>query len=258
MHMLRSMCSAFLMYSKIPMPQVEWKEENKRYAFCFFPFVGAVIGAVFLLWHYLCGVWHVGKVFYAAGGVLIPLLITGGIHLDGFLDVSDAKSSYGTREKLLEIMSDSHIGAFAVIHLLLLMLVQVGCLSEVRSWKQAMLIAVGFVASRTLSGLAAVTFRGAKTDGTLQSFARPAYKKITVTALGVILAACVIAALTIDWRLGLPVAAAGAVAFVYYRVFSYKRFGGITGDLAGYFLQIFEAAVLAAAVLGEKLLHYGI
>ena len=49
MHILRSFASAFLMYSRIPMPQVEWKEENRRYALCFFPLIGAVIGAVFIL-----------------------------------------------------------------------------------------------------------------------------------------------------------------------------------------------------------------
>lgn len=253
MHILRSMCSAFLMYSKIPVPQVEWKEENKRYAFCFFPLIGVVIGAVFLLWCHVCGRWHAGKVLFAVGGMLIPLVITGGIHLDGFLDVSDARSSYGTREKLLEIMSDSHIGAFAVIHLAALLLVQLGCLTEVHTREQMFLIAIGFVASRALSGLAAVTFRGAKKDGTLQSFARPAYKNVTVAVLGTVALACAAGACIVNWRMGLVSIATGAGTFLYYRIFSYRRFGGITGDLAGYFLQIFETMILVAAVVGGKL-----
>ena len=43
------------------------------------------------------------------------LLVTGGIHLDGFMDTTDARSSYGDREKKLAILKDSHVGAFAVI-----------------------------------------------------------------------------------------------------------------------------------------------
>ena len=40
---------AFAMFSKIPVPQADWSKENMKYMFCFFPFIGAVIGAVSLL-----------------------------------------------------------------------------------------------------------------------------------------------------------------------------------------------------------------
>ena len=84
MTVLKSLASAFLMYSRIPMPQVEWKEENRRYALCFFPLIGAVSGAVFLLWRYVCGLLGVGSFLCGAVSAFIPLFITGGIHLDGF------------------------------------------------------------------------------------------------------------------------------------------------------------------------------
>ncbi len=51
------------------------------------------------------------------GFALIPVWITGGIHLDGYADTCDALSSYGDREKKLEILKDPHCGAFAVIRL---------------------------------------------------------------------------------------------------------------------------------------------
>ncbi len=41
---------AFSMYSKIPMPQCEWNEENMAYAMCFFPWIGVAIGGVTWLW----------------------------------------------------------------------------------------------------------------------------------------------------------------------------------------------------------------
>ncbi|MBQ1398379.1 MAG: adenosylcobinamide-GDP ribazoletransferase, partial [Clostridia bacterium] len=44
--MIHSFFSAFLMYTRIPMPQVEWREENRRYSLCFFPLCGAVIGGL--------------------------------------------------------------------------------------------------------------------------------------------------------------------------------------------------------------------
>lgn len=44
-----------------------------------------------------------------------PGSVTGGIHLDGLLDTADALSSYKTKEEKLEILKDSHAGAFAII-----------------------------------------------------------------------------------------------------------------------------------------------
>ena len=45
MWIFNSLIIAIAMYSKIPMPQAEWNEKNMRYAMCFFPVVGVVIGA---------------------------------------------------------------------------------------------------------------------------------------------------------------------------------------------------------------------
>lgn len=55
MKIIKSICVAFSMYSKIPMPRVEWNEKNMKYAMCFFPLVGAVIGGLMLLVRFLCG-----------------------------------------------------------------------------------------------------------------------------------------------------------------------------------------------------------
>ena len=86
--MLKSLISAFLMYSRLPMPKIEWKPENRRYALGFFPLVGAVIGFLWLVWYQLCTRFAIRPLLFAAGAVLLPVLITGGIHLDGFCDVT--------------------------------------------------------------------------------------------------------------------------------------------------------------------------
>ena len=117
--MLNSLFSAFLMYSRIPAPKTDWKEENRRYALGFFPVIGAVIGVSLILWRYICNIIVTGDIIFAAGAVCIPVIITGGIHIDGFCDVTDARSSYADKEKRLEILSDPHIGSFAVIHICL-------------------------------------------------------------------------------------------------------------------------------------------
>ncbi len=117
MKIIRSCIVSFSMYSKIPMPQFEWKEDDMKYMLCFFPWIGAVIGGLLWLWSLLCNRFGIGMICYVAIGTLIPLAVTGGFHVDGFMDTMDAFHSYQPREKKLEILKDSHIGAFAVIML---------------------------------------------------------------------------------------------------------------------------------------------
>lgn len=252
MFVIHSFFSAFLMYSRIPMPSVEWKEENRRYALCFFPLIGAVIGALLLLWYQICLLLGFGALLFATGGAAIPIVVTGGIHLDGFCDVCDAKASCGSRWRMFEIMSDSHIGAFAAIKLALYLLLQGGIFAEIYETKSMELILVCgllFVLSRALSGLAAVTFKSAKSRGTLQQFTKPAHRGITIAAEGFFLLASCAAMLLINLAGGIGAVLGAATVFVYYRVFSYRTFGGITGDLAGYFLQLCELAGAGFAVL---------
>lgn len=250
---LRSLVTAFLMYSKIPMPNVEWREENRRYALCFFPLIGVVTGAFFLLWRLLCREFEIGFFLNSAVCTAIPILITGGIHLDGFCDVSDAVSSYAEKTRRLEILSDPHIGAFAVIKLAIYLLIQTALFSELSGLSAETVIALGFVMSRALSGLAAVIFKNAKKSGTLWAFTEPAHRIVTLAALGIFTAVCAgLMILSSPLCGGLAVAAC-AVSFVIYRLYSYKQFGGITGDTAGWFLQICELGILAAAVIAEKI-----
>ena len=253
MIILRSLVSAFLMYSRIPMPQVEWKEENRRYSLCFFPLVGAVIGLLFILWRHFCAWFGIGNFLAGAVSVIIPILVTGGIHLDGFCDVIDAKSSFGDRAKKLEIMSDPHIGSFAAMRLCIYLILQTALLCEIKNISTIIIIAVGFVLSRSLSGIAAVTFKNAKSSGFLQEFSNPAHKKITLFTLSAIVILCFAAMLFQNVISGISVIIGTILCFAYYRFSAYKNFGGITGDLAGWFLQICEMSILIFAIIGEKI-----
>ena len=130
----KSIAIAFSMYSKIPMVQFEWKEEDMRYSMCFFPLVGIVIGLLSWCWWLFCQQFGIGKMCFAFVGLAIILLVTGGIHMDGYMDTMDALHSYGSREKKLEILKDSHIGAFAVIMTVLYVLIAAGAYSEIKNY----------------------------------------------------------------------------------------------------------------------------
>ena len=248
--MIQSFIIAFSMYSKIPMPTIEWNKENMKYALGFFPLVGAAIGAVLSLWCYIADKLNIGSVLFAAVATVIPVLITGGIHLDGFCDTVDAKSSHQIMERKLEILKDPHIGAFALIYSMVYFVVNFGLWTEFNiSVKNVLLISLGFVLSRAFSGLAIVTFKCAKNSGLAYMFASGAEKKKVRNIMAVYIIAAAVAALIINPIIGALVIIAILLTFIYYKQMSYKQFGGITGDLAGYFLQIAELALLAVIVL---------
>ena len=95
MTVLQTIAVAFAMFSALPVPQFDWNEKNMRYALCAFPLIGAVIGGAWCL----CGVLPLPAMAKAAGFCLLPVWVTGGIHLDGYADTCDALSSYGDRER---------------------------------------------------------------------------------------------------------------------------------------------------------------
>ena len=242
MHIIRGIAVAFSTYSKIPMPQFVWKEEDMRYSMCFFPWIGAVIGAILWGWFRLSALLGISTLAFILISAALPLIITGGFHVDGFMDTMDALHSYQPRERKLEILKDSHIGAFSVIKLAEFGLIYVAALSQIVDYRALEVFCCGFFLSRCLSGLSVVSFRSAKTDGMLYHFASTAHERGVKGALYAQTLLCVLFMLWLSLLAGILAVAAAFAVFGYYRWRSYREFGGITGDTAGYFLTLCEVA----------------
>jgi len=240
---------AFSIYSKIPVPQFEWKEEDMKYMLCFFPWIGAVIGAGIYLWSCLCRMFDVGEMCYTVIGVAIPLIITGGFHVDGFMDTMDAFHSYQPKEKKLEILKDAHIGAFAVIMLVIYGLIYLGAFSEIADDRLLRIVCSGFFLSRCLSGISVVSFPAAKKDGMLYFFASNSQRKIVKGVLYLQGGGCIGFMLLQSAYAGIILVLAAFLAFGYYYYRTKKEIGGITGDTAGYFVLICEGSMMVVAAV---------
>lgn len=249
---MQSLIIAFAMYSRIPMP--ESRLECQKYALCFLLVPRYWADDRIGDW---CCFLYTDRV---AGGICFPgglpdggaLMDYRGIHLDGFMDTTDARSSYGDREKKLMILKDSHVGAFAVIGCGVYMMLSVGAWSEIDADGIRIMI-MAFVLERALSGLAAVNFKGARKDGMLTAFREPARKRMVTVVLvtEAIAAACVMCYL---WLPGGVLCCIGALLmFSFYYKTAMKEFGGTTGDLAGWFLQNCELVMLFLTVCSKYL-----
>ena len=252
--MFRSLCIAVAMYSKLPAPRVEWDKKSLSWAMCFFPVVGVVIALLLGIWLGLCEMLDFGPFLRAAVSLLLPIAVSGAIHLDGFCDTSDALGSHQSREKKLEILKDSHTGAFAIICccLYLIFFFAVWCEAEPEG-ETLWVLALGPVLSRSLSGLAAVSWPNARGSGLLATFIQPMEAQKARAVLLVWVAVCAVAMIALDPVTGTAAVAGAGLSFLYYFVMSRRQFGGITGDLAGFFLQVCECAMVLAVVLAQRL-----
>mgnify|MGYP004461817769 FL=1 len=249
--------AAFAMFSKIPVPMVDWNKENMKYMMCFFPFVGAVIGV--LTWLTGCILGNHVKLepfFLTVILTVIPVVVTGGIHVDGLLDTSDALSSWQERTRRLEILKDSHAGAFAVITACVYFILWLGAWSQLQNNPKGICImSMGYMMSRCLSGIGVITFPKAKSDGTVAEFSRNASEITARNILMVMFVILVALMLWVSTVMGVLAVLSALLVFWWYHHMAMKYFGGTTGDLSGFFLCICEVVMaLVLALAGAVIL----
>ncbi len=240
---------AFSIYSRLPAAQCDWSEENTKYVMCFFPWIGAVIGLLCSGWKLLAAWLGVGAPLRTAVLILISVAVSGGIHLDGLLDTADALSSWQSREKRLEILKDSHAGAFAIITCVLYFLLLYCVLWDIQP--VFLVYVFTFVVSRSLSAFSVVTFPKATPDGTVAGFAKNARTRVIQATVLSYVAVCAIAMLCIQPACGAAALLGAFLTFAWYHHMALKKFGGINGDLAGCFVCACELAMPLAAVVGR-------
>ncbi len=251
---LETILVAFALYSAIPLPRPEWNEKNMRYAMCAFPLIGLVCGGLWWGWGELCAYLSVPHLLRGAGLCLIPVLVTGGIHLDGYADTCDALASCAPPEKKQEILKDPRCGAFAVIRLCAYFTAHLALCTALQPTRETLwTMGLAFVLERALSGLAVTRFPLAKNTGLAHTFATAADRR---TASRVLMLECALSGagmIAVGGVAGLVMAAVGLLVFWRYRVMADKQFGGLSGDLAGWFLQTAELWMLGALAVCQLL-----
>lgn len=245
---------AFAMFSAIPLPQPEWNEKNMRYALCAFPLIGLVCGALWWGWGELCTYFSVPHLLRGAGLCLIPVLVTGGIHLDGYADTCDALASHAPAEKKQEILKDPRCGAFAVIRLCSYFAAHLAlCAALSPAPKALWIMGLAFVLERSLSGLAITRFPLARNTGLAHTFATAADRHIAGQILMLECALSAAGMIALGGITGGVMALTALAVFWRYRVVANREFGGLSGDLAGWFLQRCELWMLGALVVCQLL-----
>jgi adenosylcobinamide-GDP ribazoletransferase len=235
---IRVFLIAIQFYTRVPVRSVKgYSPSNLNHSTRYFPLVGLLVGAL------AAGVYHLSAMIFPYPVAVIlsmiaSILVTGAFHEDGFADACDGFGGGWTREKILEIMKDSRMGAFGVLGLVMILLLKFSLLSESPVTLLIPMLIAGHALSRLMS--VHVIWRFAYSRDDLLSKVKPIGQGIKTWELVVawVTGLAGLLFLPIGWYTlsVIPLLIFAELSGRYYR----KWLGGYTGDCLGATQQVSE------------------
>lgn len=241
---LHALAMAQSMFCAIPSPFRVWDEEARPKMLLFLPGIGLEIGLLWAVLGWLCALIQLPTLLAGVALCAFPYVVTGFLHLDGFLDVVDAVRSWRDLDRRREILKDSHVGSFAVVGCVLLLLTGfAACATGIGDLRILVLIPA---ATRCCAAMAVMGLKPMQ----VSEYAVQHFEKKQILIPAAVLAVLVAAGFLVTGRYGwCPVAAAAGYGLALRR--GYRSLEGMNGDISGYALTVGEVCgVVAAACLG--------
>ena len=243
---LRTLAGAVLFFTRLPLPHwIGVVAADLRCAITYFPLCGALVGGFSAL------VWWLGSLVFPAAvatglALVAGVVLTGAMHEDGWADVCDGFGGGHTKERVLEIMKDSHIGVYGVLGLVLLIGLKWQTLAALPGALVPAALVAGHALSRGMAATLMATLDYARPEG--PSKARALVVRLGGWRLLFVLATALAPLALLPWRAWWAVAALIVVQVALARWFR-SRIGGYTGDCLGAAQQLGEV-VFYLVVLG--------
>ena len=237
------MCQS--MFCAIPAPQV-WDEKARDKMLLFLPVVGLELGLLWWGLSYICRM--LPPLMAALILSVYPYFATGFLHLDGFMDVTDALRSYRSLERRREILKDSHVGSFAVIGIVILLLSQFVCFASMKNTADCRVLLFIPAVSRCCSALAVTVLKPMSTS----QYAAQEKPKSHVVVLLAMLAVFLLGGFLLCGRQVLALLGV-LIGYGFALRRGYRSLEGMNGDIAGYALSIGELCGAVVIALGGML-----
>ena len=241
---MKNLFSGFLMaismFTIIPMPYKAWRDEAVKHMMKLYPIVGLVVGLINYIVYSIVNYFNLSTILIATFTMITPFIITGMLHLDGYMDVCDALLSRRDQKEKIRILKDPNTGAFAVISLGILFLIDFAATYTLVDSKDNILgIILVPIISRSLMALMLLKKETMK-ESSLGSYFKKGTGKIDVYILYVFL---IVASISMIILLNIK-ASLVPLFMIISAIFSVnkstKELGGMSGDSAGYGLVIAE------------------
>ena len=244
---MKTLCNAFWMcqsmFCAIPAPQI-WDEKARDKMLLFLPIVGLELGLIWAGLGWLCRFLGLPEPATALVLTVWPWISTGFLHLDGYMDVTDAVKSCRSPERRREILKDPHVGSFAVIGIVLLVLAQFVCFASIKAETPLWVLVFVPAVSRCCSALAVTVLPSMSTS----QYADQKKPRGHIAILTAMLFVFLIAAGLLCGKYALILAAVLAGYGMTLRR-GYRSLGGMNGDIAGAALTVAELCAAGALML---------
>jgi len=220
----------------------EIKEENFGRSLVYFPIVGILIGILLAITSHILV--FLPRMVLGAFILLISIVVTGGIHLDGFADTCDGFYGSKPKKKILEIMRDSRVGVMGVIGIVCLLLLKFTLIVSIPKnilWKSLIMMATF---ARWSQVLACCTSKYAREEGKAKYFIEYANRGGIIIG-GVLTFVLFLFLAKLKGVMLFILAFATIFLFINYVK---KKIGGMTGDTIGATSEVAEVAVLFFAL----------
>ncbi|MFJ7839283.1 adenosylcobinamide-GDP ribazoletransferase [Lysinibacillus sphaericus] len=250
-----SVLLAFQFFTVLPVhKEIPLTKRTITGMFAFLPWIGALMGAVVAAIIYCLTQWT------ASSEVLLTFMIiglfalfTGGLHLDGFIDMGDAYFSYRDRDKRLEILDDPRVGAFGVLSVLFLVLGKFVVLHELFVQNNLSLWMLVFIPLLTRVGMSFyfLSLQCSKEKGLAYFFKTHIHHRLltSLMLLTLLLAYCGVFVVSSFSIVPLLLMVVLVIAFVLFRQFTVRNFGGVSGDLLGASIEGMEVVLWVTLLL---------
>lgn len=230
--LLKAFCMSFSMFCAIPTPFSHvWEDSVRSLMLVVFPFVGTVIGSVWAVTAFLLDKINCPQMFSAAVLTVMPYLLTGGIHLDGYMDCCDAIFSRRPLEKKREILKDSHVGSFAVVGLSILMLLSFAAFAS-RDGEMWALIIICTV-SRACSAIGVSTLRPMGHSEYAGNFQKGISKGNIFAICAILIISFVVSAFLFGFS-GVIIVLSTVIGYILATAYAFKNLDGFSGDVTGF------------------------
>ena len=235
--MIDGLLLAIQFLTRLPInKQVDFNNENLSKSILFFPLVGIIIGGIGGLTYHIFS--YMNKDIGAFFAVLSMIIVTGGLHLDGLSDTADGFYSYRDKEKVLEIMKDSRIGAFGVISIILDILLKYIILSNLKG-NVPLILGLSYGNSRLIISYIMSTKKIGRKNGLGDMFHKSNPKRYAF--IGGIIYILVLIILNPVYLIPLLFS---FITGEVITVITYKKIDGFTGDVYGATIELAEIVSL--------------
>ncbi len=246
---MRALRIALQFLTRLPLPQPgECTPRERGHSVLYYPLVGLIIGVLLLILNSVLGESDAGV--RAALLLLVWVLLSGGLHLDGLADSADAwLGGYGDRQRSLDIMQDPRSGPAAVMLVVLVLLVKFAALAALlKQGNWSMLLTAPLLGRAAMVGVFLAT-PYVREHGLGAQLAQQLPRRGALY----VLVLCAIAVVSFEDGNGVWLLAVTVVGVALLRRMMLQRLGGTTGDTLGATCEIIEALVLATAsiMVGE-------